>query len=163
MLDRGVRFERWIENESGMPGRQYDRPFDRYSRYDFLIPGVLLMTGGVFALGTAKALHHGAPDLAKAESGVNFTSQAVTPTADKTSRYFYSWGPRRDHGGVEMRDMLMEIATRAFIEDRAIIEGQQRIVDATEAPRIMPTAADRGITLFNRLVDQLARREGGKN
>jgi len=158
-LERGVRFERWIESETGVPGRTYEQPIDRYSRYDFLIPGVLLMTGGVFAEGTAKKMDFGAPNLSEAHSGVNFTSQAVTPTDDKTSRYFFSWGPRKDHGGEALRDTLMQIAAKAFNEDRTIIEAQQRVLDATPSPRIMPTAADKGITLFNRLVDQLARAE----
>jgi hypothetical protein len=40
----------------------------------------------------AERLYQGAPDLDQAISGVTFTSQAVTPLTDKTSRYFFSWG-----------------------------------------------------------------------
>ncbi len=41
----------------------------------------------------------------------------------------------------------MGIAGMAFAEDRTIIEAQQRVIYATATPRIMPTSADRGITL----------------
>ena len=132
---------------------------DSFMSYDFLIPGVLLMTGGVYPLGTAQALGHGRPDPAAAVSGVTFTSQAVTPMGDKTARYFFSWGPQRDHGGEALRDMLMGIAAKAFDEDKVMIEAQQRVIDMTPDPRVMPTAHDRGVTLFNRLVERLSRSE----
>jgi vanillate O-demethylase monooxygenase subunit len=156
---RGLRVERWLTSESGIPGRALDGPTDQYSYYDFLLPGVLLMTGGVFPAGSAQALDFGAPDLDTALTGVTFTSQAVTPLTAKTSRYFFSWGPHRRHGDAALRDTLMEIAGRAFAEDRTIIEAQQRVIDATPAPRVMPIAADRGVTMFNLLVDKLVKAE----
>jgi len=158
-LDRGIRYERWIENTLGSSSRKSEVPADSYMTYDFLIPGVLLMTGGTFPLGTAKASGYGAPDPALAVGGVTFTSQAVTPTGGKTSRYFFSWGPHRRHGDAAMRDMLMVLADKAFGEDKVMIEAQQKVIDRTPNPRIMPTAHDRGVTLFNRLVERLAREE----
>jgi vanillate O-demethylase monooxygenase subunit len=158
-IERGLRIERWLMSESGIPGRALDRPTDQYSSYDFLVPGVLLMTGGVFPAGTAQALSMGVPDLDHALTGVTFTSQAVTPMTAKTSRYFFSWGPHRKHGDAALRDTLMGIAGMAFGEDRTIIEAQQRVIDVTPAPRIMPTTADRAITMFNLLIEKLVRAE----
>ncbi|MEO7470419.1 MAG: aromatic ring-hydroxylating dioxygenase subunit alpha, partial [Sphingobium limneticum] len=102
------------------------------------------------------------PDYAEAIGAVTFTSQAVTPTGDRTARYFFSWGPHRDHGDEAIRDMLMTLADRAFAEDKVMIEAQQRVIDRTPSPRIMPTVHDRGVTLFNRLVERLARAEAGE-
>lgn len=157
-LARGVRFERWLQAEVGAR-TQASEPLDRWQAYDFLVPGVLLMTGGNFPLGMAARLGHGSPDLSQAVSGVTFTSQAVTPTGAKTSRYFFSWGPRNDHGGKELRDVLMTMAGKAFDEDKVMIEAQQKVIDATPDHRIMPIAADKGITLFNRLVAKLSAAE----
>jgi vanillate O-demethylase monooxygenase subunit len=159
-LDRGIRYERWTENSFGSSSRKSDAPMDNYMVYDFLIPGVLLMTGGVFPLGTARACGFGAPDYSQAASGVTFTSQAVTPMEARTARYFFSWGPHRDHGDTALRDMLMGIADKAFGEDKLMIEAQQRVIDMTPDPVPLPTAHDRGVTLFNRLVERLAREEG---
>lgn len=158
-VERGIRYERWTENSLGSSSRKSDVPMDSWMSYDFLIPGILLMSGGVFPLGTAKACGFGPPDLSQAVSGVTFTSQAVTPLTDKTSRYFFSWGPRADHGDAAFRDVLMGIAAKAFAEDKVMIEAQQRVVDLTPNPRVMPTAHDRGVTLFNRLVERLVRAE----
>jgi len=157
-LERGVRFERWMPAERSVR-TQATEPMDRWQAYDFLLPGVLLMTGGNFPLGTAERLNNAAPDLDEAINGRNFTSQAVTPMTGKTSRYFFSWGPHRAHGDEAFRDTLMGIAAMAFDEDKTMIEAQQRVIDATPDPRIMPTAADKGVTLFNRLVERLNRQE----
>ena len=101
---------------------------------------------------------HGVPDLDLAISRT-FTSQAVTPLTDRTARYFFSWGPHRDHGDAAMRDMLMGIAAKAFAEDKVMIEAQQRIIDVTPDPVVMPTSSDKGVTLYGRLVERLAREE----
>jgi vanillate O-demethylase monooxygenase subunit len=158
-LARGVRFERWITGEVGMRGRDDGALHDRWTSYDFLIPGVLLMTGGYFEPGTAAKCDHQAPDLDDALGGITFTSQAVTPMQAKTSRYFFSWGPHRRHGDEAQRDALMKLADMAFGEDKVMIEAQQRVIDATPDPRIMPTSADKGVTLFNRLIEKLVRAE----
>jgi vanillate O-demethylase monooxygenase subunit len=157
-LDRGVRVERWIIGEAGMHTTE---PHDRWSTYDFLIPGVLLMTGGNYPVGTAERLEFRPPDLEEAVSGVSFTSQAVTPMADRTARYFFSWGPRCDMGDEAHRDRLMALAGKAFAEDKLIIEEQQKVIDDTPDPKVMPTSADKALTLFNRLVERLARQEAG--
>ncbi len=158
-LENGVRVERWLEDTAGTARLSYSRPGERYTRYDFVLPGVLLMTGGVFPIGTARRLNGAAPDLELAEGAVTFTSQAVTPMTEKTSRYFFSWGPHRKFGDAALRDTLMGVAFKAFAEDRTMIEAQQRIIDMTPAPRIMPTGADRAITLFNQLVAKRTREE----
>ena len=158
-LDRGIRYERWTENTRGSSSRKSAEPMDSFMTYDFLIPGVLLMTGGVFPLGTARAMDYGVPDYSKAVSGVTFTSQAVTPMAEKTARYFFSWGPHRNHGDEATRDLLMGIANKAFGEDKTMIEAQQEVIDITPDPQVMPSAHDRGVTLFNRLVAKLVKEE----
>jgi vanillate O-demethylase monooxygenase subunit len=158
-LARGIRYERWTENSMGSSSRKSEMPMDSYMSYDFLIPGILLMTGGVFPLGTAEACGRAAPDLGEAVGGVTFTSQAVTPLTEKTSRYYFSWGPHRDHGDEAHRDMLMVLAAKAFAEDKVMIEAQQKVIDLTPEPKVMPTAHDKGVTMFNRLVERLAKSE----
>ena len=157
-LPRGVRFERWIPNSAG-PGGVAGGLFDSWTSYDFLIPGILLMYMGNFPLGTAQACNGGPPDLTQAVGGVSFTNQAVTPMDAKETRYFFSWGPHRQHGDEALRDILMGIAAMAFGEDKVIIEAQQKVIDRAGNQQIMPTVHDRGAILFNRLVEGMARKE----
>lgn len=158
-LERGVRFERWITGTTGALGRRTDELTDNWSSYDFLIPGVLLMWSGSFKEGTAAACNYERPDYSQAWRGVTFTSQAVTPLAERSARYFFSWGPHRQHGDEALRDYLMTLAAQAFGEDKVMIEAQQRVIDQTVDPAVMPTAHDRGVTIFNSLVKRLARED----
>jgi phenylpropionate dioxygenase-like ring-hydroxylating dioxygenase large terminal subunit len=158
-LERGVRFERWITGTAGPVGRGTDELTDSWSTYDFLIPGVLLMWSGSFKLGTAAGCNFERPDYSQALRGVTFTSQAVTPLAERRARYFFSWGPHRQHGDEALRDLLMKVAAQAFGEDKVMIEAQQKVIDRTPDAVIMPTAHDRGVTMFSRLVARLVREE----
>ena len=155
---RGVRIERWTENNSTRMGEVSDLT-DFYMRYDFVVPGVLLMWSGSFPPGTAKSCNYEGPDYAKAVKDVTFTSQAVTPTGARTSRYYFSWGPHRAHGDEALRDTLMNIAGQAFGEDKAMIEAQQRVIDRTASPKILQSAHDRAVTMFVNKVAQLIREE----
>jgi hypothetical protein len=40
-----------------------------------------------------------------------------------------------------------------------MIEAQQRVIDMTPAPRVMPISADRAITLFNQMIARRIREE----
>jgi vanillate O-demethylase monooxygenase subunit len=160
VLDRGVRFERWIRGSTGGLGDRVEGLLvDRWTAYDYLIPGVLVMWNGSYPLGTADALGGNRPDYSQAIRGVQVHTQAVTPMGPRSARYFFASGPRRDHGDERMREALLEVAAEAFAEDRLIIEAQQKVIDATPQPRMMPSIHDRGVTLFNRLVESLAREE----
>jgi len=157
-LDRGVRFERWIVGEPRMRARG-EGTADVWSAYEFWIPGILLMSSAAYPPGTAAACQQQAPPATLAGEGMTFTSQAVTPLKDQTARYFFSWGPRRGHGDEALRDVLMAIANRAFTEDRIMIEAQQRVINNTAARKVLPTSADMGVTLYNRLVESLTAGE----
>ena len=161
-LDRRVRFERWILGEPRMRARGEGKA-DVWSAYEFWIPGILLMSSAAYPPGTAAACQHGAPPATLAGEGITFTSQAVTPLTDETARYFFSWGPRRDQGDEALRDVLMGIANRAFTEDRIMIEAQQRVINNTPARKVLPTSADMGVTLYNRLVESLVAAEAGSD
>ncbi len=158
-LERGVRIQRWTENTTNGPRGDRSEPVDAWSSYDFLAPGVLLMEGASFPTGTAQACNLERPDMDDAIDGRTFTSQAVTPISDRSSRYFFSWGPHRDHGDAAVRDALMSVAHMAFGEDKVMIEAQQRVINETASPRFMPTAHDRGVTMFNAIVQRLIKAE----
>lgn len=158
-IERGVRVSRWTQNGPDVRNPGSAERFDNYMTYDFLLPGVLLMEAASFAAGTASALDFARPDFDTAVSGRNFTSQAVTPLTNDTSRYLFSWGPHCDHGDEAMRDGMMQLAAMAFGEDKVMIEAQNRVIAENPDHPIMPTAHDRGVTLFNRLVERMARDE----
>jgi vanillate O-demethylase monooxygenase subunit len=156
-LPRGVRFERWVRNQAG--GRSGPEQVDVWSCYEYHAPGILLMPTASYPVGTADRLGDAPPPPDLPKSGVTFTSQAVTALTDTTSRYFFSWGPHRDHGDAALRDLLMGLAAKAFAEDKTMIEAQQRVIDIDPARQPMPATFDKGVVLYQRLVERLAREE----
>lgn len=154
-IQRGIRYERWIQNTKGMNVNQQDEPVDLWLGYDFLIPGILLMKNGMFPAGTAETCNYQQPDFDMAIGGVTHTSQAVTPTTKRKARYFFNLGTHRKFGCNADHDNLMHLAMQAFYEDKLIIEAQDKVMANTVEPRFLPSGHDRGVTLFNRLVEKM--------
>ncbi|MBB4858634.1 vanillate O-demethylase monooxygenase subunit [Novosphingobium chloroacetimidivorans] len=157
-LENGIRYARWMEglptNGAGLP----DTPADSFMGYDFLIPGVLVMNISSWPLGTAAKLDYAEPaDHSRAFRDCTFSGQAVTPMADRKARYFFSIGPHRNQGDETIADLMFKMVETAFDEDKRMIEAQQKVIDETPDMRIMPTAHDRTVTMFNAKVARLAR------
>lgn len=156
-IDRGVRIERWAENQPplGMP----DAPvrFDAFLSYDYLVPGIFRFHARSFPPGTFKRFGRALPP-ADVECTHVYSSQAVTPLGEGKARYFFSNGPGMP-ATREFSDFLWQVALHAFAEDRLMIEGQQRIIDLTPESRVMPAVGDKGTVLYNRLVDRMVREE----
>ena len=55
--------------------------------------------------------------------------------------------------------VVATMAGQAFGEDKVMIEAQQKVIDRTPDAGIMPTAHDKGVTLFNRLVERMAKQD----
>lgn len=156
-IDRGVRIQRWAKNQP--PVGQPDSPhlLDVYLTYDYLVPGILRLITKLFPPNTFDQTGYVEPKEGS-EFLLMYSAQAVTPTSEKTTRYFFSNG---SHAPADMQqvDDLWQITLQAFAEDNVMIEGQQRIIDLEPERRIMPAVGDKATVLFNRLVDHLVRDE----
>lgn len=161
-LDRGVRVRRWLRNEAppraagAMDGHER---VDRWSSYDFLVPGILLMDSGVYPPGTADASDDGPPREGIAPLQANRTCQAVTPLTDGTSRYFFSYGPTRATGSPELLERMFDMAKAAFGEDKAMIEAQQKTLAIDPHVKMMPVSADAALSRFRWLLGKMVKEE----
>lgn len=165
-LERGVRIWRWMNDglRKDAPTRVHRRgEGDTWQTYDFLAPGVLLMHTAIFPYGTAGRFEGKAPDPSVVPPiSENFTSQAVTPMTDRTSRYFFSWGPRAGEGADELAEAMMQVALKAFGEDKTIIEAQQRVIDMGPEQKEVLTSADVGPMQMRAVLQRLAREEAAE-
>jgi vanillate O-demethylase monooxygenase subunit len=156
---RGIRVERWSLNSPGRDSFGVPAGMDRWMRYDYLVPGVLLMRSENHPAGTAARFDNGEP---KSEPiHANFTSQAVTAMTDDTSRYFFSWGPRSVETvtNPQLPAIMFELAGRAFEEDRRMIEAQQRNLKLRPEADPLMIGHDRGPSLYRAVVEKLVRQE----
>lgn len=159
-LERGIRVRRWVPDAEAPPfllSKVPEGRVDRYSTYDYLTPGVLLMRSASYPVGTHAACAGGHP--AGEPLYADFTSQTVIPLTATTSRYYFTWGPRAQDVLPGMVDGMQQLAVAAFTEDRLMIEAQQRIHDTTPQLRFAPIVHDRGPTLMRAVMSQLIEAE----
>lgn len=160
-LPRGVRVERWVEDQPRSNSRPDLPPerIDHWSHYDYLLPGVLRSVAYTYPRGTAAAYAAGYPPAHVVPISSTITAQAVTPIDQNRCRYFYSRGmPRRD-ATAERLDRTMAVTRMAFAEDKDLIEAQNKIVEKATGDHMFVTSADKALVLFRRVMNKHARAE----
>lgn len=166
-IERGVRITRWTATDKGEVMSK-DAPTVAlrpagvgatalFQTQDYLVPGVLIMRSETYQL-------EDMPDDRLSESAAEpvtgtLTCQAVTPTVDGRSRYFFSWGPRACDGDDAAADRMLALAHKAFAEDREMIEAQQRVIDQCGPGQEMLTTADVGPVQFRAALRKLWKAE----
>jgi phenylpropionate dioxygenase-like ring-hydroxylating dioxygenase large terminal subunit len=158
-LERGVRVQRWLRDHTAasyMPAPEGTR-MDHWASYDFVLPGVFLLTTSSYTVGTAEAFPAGPVGVAPAY--VSVTSQAITPITDRSTIYYYSGGqPTRHAAADRIRDQVKLFDT-AFREDKTMIEAQQKIIDVSPGKWMMTLGFDRSVAQFRRLMAKLMEAE----
>lgn len=155
-LPRGVRVTRWILNTPTPPRQQAQlgANCDRWSSFDYLAPGFFLMQGAVFAAGSV-AVRDDAPPLHAAASR-SFTAQAVTPLSRQRTAYHFAFGPAADEPDADtLQHAFHDLALRAFAEDKALIEAQQKIIDADPSRSMLLFEVDKAPALYQRVLQRL--------
>jgi phenylpropionate dioxygenase-like ring-hydroxylating dioxygenase large terminal subunit len=164
-ITRGMRIERWQLNNSPpafVPAvRAATDRTDQWTAYDFIVPGVFLLRSEIYKAGTAEACHEGPPPADLGPLHAQFTCQAVTPLTDKTTCYFFAYGPRVKEAA--LKDAFFELGKMAFNEDLAMIEAQQKLIDRYPDDKMMTTSSDSGLAQFRRMVAEMMREEAQGN
>jgi vanillate O-demethylase monooxygenase subunit len=162
-IARGIRINRWLKGIPPIPklgkAATYDR-VDHWAQLDYLVPGIFHFYNALYPVGTADAYENGEPP--KDDPALlyeHYTQQCVTPMTEATTRYFYTWGPSARTGTADESVIMRQVLNAAFLEDKVIIERQQKIIELDPTRLPMPTIHDKGVTLFQRLMQRLMREE----
>jgi len=153
----GVKIENWIASgPSEMSAELSKRRLDIWQTYEFVIPGVFLLHADFFPQGTAMNFPGRAP-VGVEPIHRQFTCQAVTPLTHDRTCYFFAYGPwsREPHHA----ETLYQLGLRAFNEDRAMIEAQQRNINLAPDAKMLTIAIDSGVSQFRRLMEDLIAAE----
>jgi len=162
-LERGVRVQRWLRDTTAASYAPLPNGtrVDQWSSYDFVVPGVFLLTSTGFPVGTAERFPDGPAGIEPTYTTV--TSQAVTPITERSTIYYYSGGqPARETSDEKIRFQI-EFFGVAFNEDKAMIEAQQRIVDEAHGETMMTLSFDRSVAQFRRLMAKLVEADVNLN
>jgi phenylpropionate dioxygenase-like ring-hydroxylating dioxygenase large terminal subunit len=154
-LAKGVRADRWVLDQPPLFG---DQRSDQFFTYDFLAPGYLILKTFTYPVGTANACGLKEPPK---EGWIqnSYSAHAITPLDEHSSRYFFTFGPHRTGATEDMKNAFIQVAYAAFAEDQAMIEAQAAAMNENPGLKVMPTSADRGITMFHLLTDRLVKEE----
>lgn len=157
-FDRGVRIKRYMINGPQPPFTQRFATMgnvDRWHFYELLVPGIMRMESGMQPTGTGvmEGRH---------ENALEFRAyNLVTPETERTSHYFFALAHGFGLDDPSVTQGLFEEVTKAFVEDGAMIEAQQRVIDASESFTPVPIFADAGLMEMRRLMDRMADAERG--
>lgn len=123
---------------------------DRWNIYDWHARGnILAMDSGFAPLGTGG--HQG-----KRENAVQFRHLSVqTPETANTTHYFFGHPQALAPGNAELDEKLLKTVTTAFIEDKDIIEAQQRIIDLDPNVRMQAIVHDSALFQGRRIIESL--------
>jgi len=155
-----VRVERWVLDTPTPPyfrliaGLARDARVDRWMHLEFSAPSMVRLDIGAAPAGT------GAREGDRSQGVTTRNLNAITPETERTSHYF--WAQAQDFGldDPTITDLDFQMVHGAFLEDLAIIRGQQDNIDlAPTAPRLN-IASDTGGVMARRIVDEWIAREG---
>jgi hypothetical protein len=130
---------------------------DMWASYDYLVPGVFLLTTQSHPPGTAAACNMAAPS--SEPMWWSLISQAVTPISERQTIYDYSGCLSRSYATEEQSRRQIAVLEKAFAEDKAMIEARQRVIYRTQEHRMMVLATDGALNQFRRLMAGLIEAE----
>ena len=158
-IERGLRIARGVVNNPAPAylGLSPEARIDMWASYDHLVPGVFLLATQSHRPGTAAACRMEAPSAEP--MWCVLTSQAVTPISERQTVYYYSGGLSSNYATEEQSKQQIAVFEKAFAEDKAMIEAQQRILDRTRGRRMMILATDGALNKFRRLMAELIEAE----
>lgn len=159
-IDGGLRITRWDINSDLAPNQRRVASFsgkvDRWQIYEWHAPSFMRMDAGAQPTGT------GAPQGQRSESAIRFRHTSVqTPETANTTHYFFCQARAFNLDDEAMTEAIFSDVSKAFAEDRAIIEAQQRNLDLDPMFKPVATQHDLALNQARFLVRQRLEQEGG--
>ena len=124
---------------------------DRWQKIKYTPPSHIVIDAGAVPAGTGD----------KARGIDTRIINIITP--ETTSRTFHFWAFARDFklDDTSITQYLSDAVTLTFNEDKALIDLQQRNVEARPGQRMLDNNADTGVVLARRIVERLLRKQDG--
>jgi phenylpropionate dioxygenase-like ring-hydroxylating dioxygenase large terminal subunit len=156
--ERGFRVERWHMNSDPPPFhrkviKDRDAKVDRRNIANMYVPGIFYMET-LFAP-AGQGAERG--NLAGAKEYRN--CQFMTPETERTTHFFWSYLNNFEGDDTTISQSLLNSLIEGFMEDKAIIERQQRTLDEDPSFQMLAILADGPLTHFRRVLGKLIEAE----
>lgn len=152
-IEGGLRITRWALDDDMPPNHQRVAQFqgkvDRWQIYEWHPPAFMRMDAGSAPAGT------GAPEGHVVSQAMRFRHTSVqTPETAGTTHYFFCQARAFNLDDTAMTDAIFQDVSTAFAEDRAMIEAQQRILDASPGFKPVATTHDQALNMARHMLKQ---------
>ena len=158
--DKGVTATRWMLDIDPPPlyarAGGFDKPGIKVDRWQFIRfepPSHVTLDVGVAAAGT------GAPQGNRSQGITHAVCDAITPETETTTHYFWSFPRNYKLDDKAVHEFLQKGIYNTFLEDIAMLEGQQRIMDAAPEAAQIDINADGASIQARRMMDRLLAEE----
>ncbi len=157
--EHGVLMMRWVMDASPPPSYVKAGGFtgniDRWQYIDFTPPAFLRLQVGGATTGSGAGFANGPP-----ADGIHMRNlNAITPETETTTHYFWAQAHGFDVHNAKLTEMIFGQVKEAFLEDVAIFEGQQRVIDRDRGPPEIDVAADAAQIQARRILARLHEAE----
>ena len=150
--EKGLVMRRWVIDAPAPPtyvkAGGFTANIDRWQFIDFTPPAFLRLHVGGVPTGT------GAPD--RLEGGIHMRNlNAITPETETTTHYFWAQAHDFQPRNEAVTDLVFSQVKTAFLEDVAIFEAQQRVIDNDRGPPEVDVRADAAQIQARRILERL--------
>jgi vanillate O-demethylase monooxygenase subunit len=156
-----VTVTRWMLNHDPAPfwkaalkhASGYEGACDRWQIINFAPPSNLVLDVGVAPVGT------GAPqgDRSKGVPGCNLN--AITPETETSTFVFWAFARKFQRDDAQLTKTFVQRVAAILEEDRAAVEGVQRVMNRNPGRRLINLRIDAGVVAARRIVDRLVAKE----
>ncbi len=156
--DSGLHYIRWmldsIPPPSYVKAAGFQGRVDRWQEFEYIAPGSIIQWSGALDVG------RGAAENREQEGGFQLRLfHGLTPETDNTCFYYWSTanGYRQDDPAAT--EQLFQEISRAFQEDKGIVEGQAEMLQKTGESRLVDIVSDRARVHMRRTVNRMLAQE----
>lgn len=133
----------------------FSGPIDRWHVYE------LTVSGNVFTMDSVSApAGTSSPTGARSPDAMQFrATQIVTPETERSSHFFWTYAHNFNIHDAAFTQALADRIAMGFVEDKAMIEAQQKVIDTDGEEGMGYILADNGLAVFRRMLEERLRQE----
>ena len=152
--ESGLHYIRWMLDCDPPPTYKKAVSFkdrvDRWQEFEFIAPGSIVQWSGALDVGM------GAQQSRDQDGGFSLRLfHGLTPETETSCFYFWSAANGYRQNEPEATQQLFTEISTAFMEDKAIVEGQQAMLEATGEDRLVDIVSDSARIHMRRTLDRL--------
>jgi phenylpropionate dioxygenase-like ring-hydroxylating dioxygenase large terminal subunit len=156
-LNDGVKVGRWMIDFKPPPlfarAGSFDGNVDRWQHATWRPPSIVYMDVGAARTGT------GAPEGDRSQGISIWSTHLVTPETETSCHYHFGFARNFKLGDAEMSRLLYEGSYNTFLEDKVMLEAQQKQLKGGSIDGLIHITADAAQMQARRMLDEMVQAE----